>query len=369
MKERKKLGIAMVGCGAISFANAEAIIRSESVRLAYAVDVVPAAGQRFGERYSVPFGTDLEAALAAPGVEAVFLCVPHYLHAPIAELAAAAGKHVMVEKPMGASLADAERITAACSGNNVLLSVCYCMRYWSAVQQARELIELGALGKILGTEMVMLRDRSESYLGRNTWQEANADWHGDRSRAGGGMFFDNFSHYLDYFHFITGLDVEWVFARADTCLIPADVEDSLFALCGYANGASGTMLSGSSVRGAGKQGSVRPVNTLQRIWGEYGQIVLQPDFSFYSLKRIGSYPPDRWHHVIKSRARAAGAGLEERGSFVDMFARAALEGAPLEITGEDGLRVMSVMDAVYRSSAAGRKETVGSTGKAEESIK
>ena len=268
------------------------------------------------------------------------------------------GLHVMVEKPMGTGVAAAERILRVCRENKVLLSVCYCMRYWSVVRQARELIELGGIGKILGTEIVMLRDRSESYLERNTWQEPNPNWHGDRARSGGGMFLDNFSHYLDYFHFITGLDVEWVFAKADTFLIPADVEDTMFALCGYDNGASGMFLSGSAVRGSGKEGSIRPVNSLQRIWGEYGQIVLQPNFSFFSQRRTGPYLPNRWHHIVKSQGKAAGAGPEERARFVDMFARAVLAGEPLEITGEDGYRVMSVMDAVYRSAVAGTKEKI-----------
>ncbi len=358
VKTEKQIGVALVGCGAISYANAEAIRISQLADLIYAVDVNYSSAEKLGKKYGVAYTAHLEEAISNPLVDVVFICTPHYLHAPIAEQAAQAGKHVIVEKPMGVSLADARKIQAVCAEKQVLLSVCYCMRYWSAVRQARQLIEDGGLGKILGTEMMMIRDRSESYLGRNTWQEANPNWHGDRARAGGGMFFDNFSHYLDYFHFLTDLDIEWIFARADTRLIPADVEDSLFALCGYENGASGMVLSGSTVRGAGKEGSLRPLNSMQRIWGEYGQIVLQPDFSFYSLKRIGGYAPNCWHHLSNYRGKAAGAGLEERRSFVDMFARAVQEGLPLEITGEDGLRVMAVMDAVYRSSAAGSKEPV-----------
>ncbi len=352
------MGIAIIGCGAISWANAEAIRRSKYARLIRAVDVNRGSAEKLGAKYSVPSGDRLEEALSDRDVAAVFICTPHYLHSPLAEQAAAAGKHVIVEKPMGANLEDAGRIVKVCAQGKVLLSVCYCMRYWRAVQKSRELIELGGLGEIIGTELVMIRDRSESYLARNTWQEANPNWHGDRARAGGGMFLDNFSHYLDYFYFLTGLDIDWVFAKADTFLIPADVEDSLFALCGYQNGGSGSIACGSSVRGAGKEGSVKPINSLQRIWGEYGQILLQPDFSFYSLKRIGSYAPNRWHHITKYRGKAAGAGLEERSRFVDMFARSVFQGSPLEITGEDGLRVMAVIDAVYRSAVSGKNEKV-----------
>ena len=230
-----------------------------------------------------------------------------------------------------------------------------------ALPVAKDFIEQGGLGKILGTQIVMLRDRSEDYLQRNTWQEVNPNWHGVKAKSGGGLFIDNGSHYLDYFRYLTGQDVRSVFAQADTFLIPADVEDSLSAIIGYDNGFSGSIIAGSAVRGCGKENNRNITNSLQRVWGEYGQIILEPKLSLFSLKRIGKYEPNHWHYPGKKWGASKGAGVKERIEFVDMFAGALLEDRPLEITGEDGFEVMKIIDAVYRSAALRKKVDIRHT--------
>jgi predicted dehydrogenase len=351
----ERLGIAIVGCGAIARVNAEAIRTSSFARLAYAVDANPEAAEAFGRRYSVPFTRDLGEALANPGVEAVFICTPHYLHAPLAVQAAKAGKHVIVEKPMGRNVADGEKIVSACREAGVALTVCYCMRYWNVIREARKFIEAGGIGDLMGVEIAMLRDRSEKMSRRDTWQEGSADWHGVKAKSGGGMFLDNFSHYLDYLRFLTGREMEWITARTETRIIPAEVEDSFMALGGFDNRASGIFIAGSAIRGAGTEDNPPIVNSLQRIWGEHGQVILHPEPALFSLKRIGGYAPNRWHR-FKRKAGSTGAGVKERQMFIDEFVRAVREGKEPPITGADGMKVLSVVAAAYRSAASGQRE-------------
>jgi len=356
MKPSELLGIAIVGCGAIAYSNAKAIRKSKLARLVYVMDVNSSAASAMGKHFLVPATSDLDEVLGSSDVEAVFISTPHYLHASLTEKVASAGKHVIVEKPMGVNLEDSQRIVNACRHTGVKLSVCYCMRYWDNINIAKEFIDRGGLGKILGTEIMMSRDRTESYLQRNTWQEVNPNWHGVKAKSGGGLFFDNFSHYLDYFWYLTGLKIKWVMAKADTFLIPADVEDTLMGVGAYTNGASCSIIAGSAIRGAGTEKNPSITNTLQRIWGEYGQILLEPELSLFSLKRAGEYEPGRWFRQKFRRWRAStGAGIGERKDFIDAFARAVAEGRDPEITGEDGLRVMEVIDAVYRSARTGEK--------------
>ena len=206
----------------------------------------------------------------------------------------------------------------------------------------------------------MLRDRSEDYRGRDTWQEGNPNWHGVKAKSGGGLFLDNFSHYLDYFRFLTGLEVDWVFAKADTFLVPADVEDTLIAVCAYTGGASGSFVAGSAVRGAGKGKDPRVANSRQRIWGEFGQVVLEPEPALFSTRRIGGRTPGKWHRGTRERRGSTGAGLAERREFIDDWARAVREGRKPEIDGEDGRKVMAVVEAVYRSARTGEKVELAS---------
>jgi len=354
--EREKVNVAIIGCGAIAYSNAEAIKRSRQANLSQVMDSREEAAEELGRRYAVPFTACLEEVLDNDEIGVVFISTPHHLHAPFAEKAAQAGKDVIVEKPMGAGLEDALKIVNSCRKAGVKLSVCYCMRYWEKIERVKRFIDSGGLGEVLGTEIMMLRDRTEGYLQRNTWQEVNPNWHGVKAKSGGGLFMDNFSHYLDYFWYLTGLKIKWVMAKADTFIIPADVEDTLMGVGAYSNGASCSIIAGSAIRGAGTEKNPSTTNTLQRIWGEYGQILLEPELSLFSLKRAGEYEPGRWFRQKFRRWRAStGAGIGERKDFIDAFARAVAEGRDPEITGEDGLRVMEVIDAVYRSARTGEK--------------
>ena len=351
----EKLGVALVGCGAISRLNAEAVQEARSARLSYCVDVDRAAAERLGKMYSVPGTDQLDEALASSAVDAVFVCTPHYFHAPLVERAARAGKHVIVEKPMGTSLADSRAIVEVCGEAGVNLGVCYCMRYGSKIEFVKNYIGDGGLGDIIGFEITMLRDRSEKCLERDTWQEGNPNWHCVKAKSGGGIFIDNISHYIDYFLYLTGMNVEEVYCRAGTFVIPADVEDNLWAILKAESGAVGTIAVGSAVRGAGQELDGRTANSIQRIWGSYGQVILIPELRVFSLRRIGGMVPNRWH-AIKPRAiyNSGGSGVRERTGFVQNFARSVLEGREPDITGNDGLRVMEIIDAAYRSSREGR---------------
>ncbi len=350
--QKHKLGVGIVGCGAIARLNAEAIHRAAGVSLAGVTDPDPGSARALAQKHGVPAAADLDALLGMPGVDVVFICAPHYLHAPLAENSAAAGKHVIVEKPMGAGLEDSRRVVCACRDAGVALSVCYCMRFWPKIALAREFARAGGLGKPAGVQVEMLRDRSESFSRRDTWQEGNAGWHGIKAKSGGGMFLDNFSHYLDYIRFVTGLEAESVRCRALTRRIPADVEDTLWAEVAYRGGAVGTFIAAAAVPGAGREQDDRSVNSLQRIWGDEGQILLLPGFGLFSLRRAAGLAPNRWHRPTR-RYAGGGAGLPERTQFLEGFAAAVREGKEPPIGGEDGLRVMEIADAAYRSAALG----------------
>src|SRR5688572_14040007 len=96
----RELGFGIIGCGEIAVATAKGIAEAENARIARVMDVREELARDLGEKYSASWGTSQEELLADPAVEAVYIAVPHYLHAPITEAAAAAGKHVLCEKPI-----------------------------------------------------------------------------------------------------------------------------------------------------------------------------------------------------------------------------------------------------------------------------
>ena len=124
------------------------MVTRNGVRIRWAVDVqatrAAAARARWGADRD---GTDYRGALADPEVDAVSLCLPHDLHAPVAIAAARAGKHVLVEKPLADSLAAADAAIAAAEEAGVVLMVAENVRFNPLFQRIRELLEAQAIGK------------------------------------------------------------------------------------------------------------------------------------------------------------------------------------------------------------------------------
>src|SRR2546423_5139654 len=107
---------------------------------------------------------------------AVYIAVPHDLHAPLTIQAAQAGKHVLCEKPIAATLADADRMIAACERADVFLSVAFDAQIMPAMQKVRDLIATGTIGEVIGTRIVALIDKHASYWSSGWTGRVTAAW-------------------------------------------------------------------------------------------------------------------------------------------------------------------------------------------------
>src|SRR5688572_893732 len=105
-----RLRIAMIGCGEIAVQTAGGIARAPSAEHVMVMDVEERVARDLGEIHGVPHTTSLDELLANPSVDAVYIAIPHYLHASVALRAIRAGKHVLVEKPIATTLADADEM-------------------------------------------------------------------------------------------------------------------------------------------------------------------------------------------------------------------------------------------------------------------
>ena len=118
------LKIGMIGCGEIAYkASGQAIQQARNAEMVIAMDPVAHVAESFGATFGVNHTTELEQVLGSEDVEAVVISAPHYLHESLTVQAAEAGKHVMCEKPIACTMAQADRMIAACKNAGVLLSV------------------------------------------------------------------------------------------------------------------------------------------------------------------------------------------------------------------------------------------------------
>ncbi len=200
-----RLGWCVVGCGWVARDYVlPAIIASRNGRLAAVCDRSDAAlSQVSGDPFRT---TDLAAAVSAPGVSAVYVATPNHAHRTVVEAAATAGKHVLCEKPMAATAADARAMVAACDRAGVTYATAYDQRFHAAHRQLARLVAAGKLGTV-----TQARVHYACWLPPD-WAADN--WRADPARAGGGAVIDLAPHGLDLLEVVLG--DEWAELHALT---------------------------------------------------------------------------------------------------------------------------------------------------------
>ncbi|HEY4025894.1 MAG TPA: Gfo/Idh/MocA family oxidoreductase, partial [Candidatus Dormibacteraeota bacterium] len=233
-------GFGIIGCGVIAPFHARAVGELPNARLVAVADVIPERAGRLAAEFGAEAHTEVDALLARPDVDVVSVCVPSGLHAEIGVRAAAAGKHVVVEKPIDITLEAADRLIAACRDRGVTMTVISQNRFRPAVQRLRELIDAGRLGRLVVGDAVVKWYRSQDYYD-------SGDWRGTWALDGGGSLMNQGVHYTDLLQWMMG-PVDRVFARCATATHERiEVEDVAVALLHFASGAVGVLEASTAV--------------------------------------------------------------------------------------------------------------------------
>jgi predicted dehydrogenase len=346
----KQLGFGFVGAGEIAVASAEALRGSRHAFIARIHDVRDDLAQDLAARYGGQPAASIEALLADPNVEAIYICLPHYLHRAAARAAAGAGKHVFVEKPMGVSPDDAQAIVDACHQNGVACGVPFVTRYAPAYREAHRLVHSGAIGEVTGFRLTYRGDKPHSYWYGGYSRRAASDWRLGWATAGGGVLIMNTIHDLDAILWITGLDVAQVQGVIANTSSPGEVEDYALVILSCSGGILGSIEAISALPG-GQGPAHRAVN---RIYGRQGQIVLPSPWSIDPLA-VFTRETGEWREI------AATPAADARQLAFDDFATAVLTGSPIPVPGEAGLKASRVLHAAY--DAARRGERVAIVGR------
>jgi UDP-N-acetyl-2-amino-2-deoxyglucuronate dehydrogenase len=341
-QSRRTLRIGLIGCGERGAALGPLVGRTRSARLTMVMDTNPALAADLGDRLQIPWSVELDEVLSSEAVDAVIISTPHHLHAPQALRAAAAGKHIMIEKPLAASLKDAVAVVRAARDAGVQVSTILPYRYIPRVQKAKALVRAGAVGDLFGVSLVYQDDRFADYWRRGHKGRTLSDWRMRWETAGGGILITTVIHHLDWLRYVPGLEITEVSAKYATFDSPGEVEDSISMWVRYENGAHGTVTVGSSVRGTDIMDF--------RLWGRDGHLSLS---EFYSLRLIDGKRPGQWHALPETKSV-----VHRDVEYVERFCDHVLAEQPLEITAEDGLAVQAIIDAAYRSSRTGCVEKV-----------
>lgn len=349
MTETKPLRFGIVGCGTASIPVCEAIAASLLTELMAVYDVNQHLADDLSQRFRVRTMETLDELLGDPMVDAVYVAVPHHLLAPLTQQVLEAGKHALTEKPLALSLEEVDRLDAVAKERNLCLGVFYEMRYAPAHAMARELVQSGAIGEIIGVQIQTLIDKPLTY-----WQSGYAarsinPWRGIKTQAGGGVVLMNTSHLLDALSFVTGLTVTSVAAEIGTLVADVEVEDMATATFRFNNGAIGSLIAGAHIRGAYHE-------EYCSLYGTKGQIRLPDPYGsdplrIYLQQARGNFKAGKWYSIFPEPVPVYQRAIEE-------FAQAVRTNGCISISAQDARQVLAVVLAIYQSSAERRTITI-----------
>lgn len=229
-----KTRIAIIGLGMAVTPHARGLVDlADSVEVAYAF--APSAERRaaFADRFPFPTCDSLDTILNDETVEAVAVYTPANTHTDIAIKCAAAGKHVLMEKPLDTNTARAEELVAACRAAGVKLGVVLQHRFRPAGENLRDILVSGELGDIVGCSTIIRLWRPQGYY--------DEPGRGSFARDGGGVLISQGIHTLDLMLSLAGPVAEVKGFAVTTPVHRMETEDMVTAAVRYANGAIGTI--------------------------------------------------------------------------------------------------------------------------------
>ena len=210
-------------------------------------DIVESKAAQLAAAFGVPAFTDMDEMMRAVPADVVVVLTESGNHAKHVIGLTQYGKHIVVEKPMALTVADADEMIRACDAARVKLFVVKQNRFNVPVAKLREAVDAGRFGKlVLGTVRVRW-SRNQSYYDQDAWR---GTWALD-----GGVLMNQASHHVDLLEWMMG-DVESVFAMTTTALVKIEAEDTAVVTLRFANGALGIIEATTATRPKDLEGSI-----------------------------------------------------------------------------------------------------------------
>ena len=330
------IGLGNIGQHHYGYLTAGKVSRAELVAVS---DAVPAKLERYKPLKTF---TDGEELIRSGLVDAVIIATPHYQHTTLGIAALKQGLHVMVEKPISAHKADAERLIATHQQHpKLVFAGMFQLRAEPRYLKIQKLIQAGDLGEIVRMSWIMTDwFRTEAYYASGGWR---ATWKGE----GGGVLLNQCLHNLDAMQWLLGMPASVRGFSQLGRFHNIEVEDNVSAYLEYPNGATGTFVSST--------GEAPGTNRFE-IVGTRGKLVLERDqlaftrneadmIEFSRSAKVGFAKPEVWNVEIPfENAPNAHATLMQN------FVNAILDGEPLIAPGKEGIHSVELANVMLYSS-------------------
>jgi predicted dehydrogenase len=338
-----RLGVVGVAAGVFAL-HRTALDQRDDIHLVGVCDVQTERGQQRASELGCPFFPDHRQLVAETQPDAVVVLTPHPLHAPIAVDCLESGAHVLVEKPMAAQVAQADRMVEAAGAAGRLLAVSFQHRHRPEVRAARQLIQSGRLGEIQRVQMLALWTRTARYYSRAAWR---GTWAGE----GGGVLMNQAAHNLDLICHLAGQPVR-VLAWNRATLHAIETEDTCTALLEWSNGALGTLyVTTAQVGGEPERLEIVGTRGTLEIWrGRLEFMQADADLRAFVVDNQDPFAAPALHAVNVELP----AGSGDHAAVYANFLQAIQGQAPLACDGAEARMSLELANALIASSQRGQ---------------
>ena len=322
--------IGLLGCGVIAGSHAGGYLKVPEARVTAVCDVIPENAVRMAEYVGgAQVFADFDTLIAQADIDAVDICLPHHLHEPAIRAAAAAGKHILCEKPLCTTLAEADAIRVALAASGVTLMCAHNQIFNPGVQRAKELLAAGAIGQVYELRTM---DMFRHGYGTDATKWA---WRSKKSTMGGGELIDTGYHPSYLLLYLAEAAPTAVTAMLSNYYAHVlEGEDSAQVLVRFGDGAVGNIVTSWAYEFPAGSWPFHIIGAEGQIYGGNNHV---------SLKLNGAEP----EHTEFAEASTFDVEVAD-------FVACLVEGRqPLQGV-EDGIRVLQVILAAYQSAAEGR---------------
>lgn len=355
----QKLRTAVIGAGKVGHTHAMALASLPQSEFVAVCDSQPQRVAAFAAKYGIRPYTDVGTMVREAGVEAISICTPHPVHAAPALAAIGAGAHVLIEKPLAATLQDCDAMIAAAGSCGVEIGVISQRRWYESVRRVRAAIDEGKIGRPVLGMITMLGWRDENYYRSDPWR-------GKWVEEGGGVLVNQAPHQLDLLLWLMGPIAELYGCWGNLNHPYIEVEDTAIAAIRFRNGGLGSIVVSNSQK-PGLYGKVH-------IHGENGASVgVQTDGGAMFIAGMSAVlePPlndlwtvpgeekllEVWHAEDRAAFERVDAATFYHRLEIQDFLQALLDGRSAPVTAADGRAVVELFTAIYRSQRDNRPVT------------
>jgi UDP-N-acetyl-2-amino-2-deoxyglucuronate dehydrogenase len=346
-----QLRTALIGCGKVGRIHARALRQLRESNFVAVCDSSMERAQAFAAEFGVLPFSDVPAMIRQANVEAATIATPHPLHAEPAIHCAAAGVHLLVEKPLASSLQDCDQMIAAAEKGKITLGVISQRRFFEPVRRIRDAIDSGKIGRPVLGVFQMYSWRDEAYYRSDPWR-------GKWASEGGGVIVNQSPHMLDMLQWFMGEIDEITGCWANLSHNYIEVEDTALAMIRFKSGGLGSIVASLSqkpglytkVHVHGSNGASVGVETdrgatfiagmssiaeppLNDVWTIPGEEHLLATFQDDDRRRFAQIDAAEHYHALQ----------------IQDFLQAILAGRPPLVTGTEGRIVVEMFTAIYRS--------------------